>query len=192
MGRRVIAGALPCSLLLPLPYPPVQALCENLLWPPPEWGWPCPGGWEIMSPPSVERLVFAESNEIFNLRTCLEEFGFCDCLWGLYRPRRLYKLWGLWNQKWKKKWINEHLATNPSSWNHSRVSGSNQKHWQGDIATHKCDPQMGLVVFVTFCKAFFYIFFVHIFLCFFRKKCISEYIYSRTIHIFEVEPYECQ
>ncbi|XP_004417417.1 PREDICTED: stromal cell-derived factor 1 isoform X1 [Odobenus rosmarus divergens] len=84
MGRRVIAGALPCSPLLPLPSPPAQALCENLLWPSPEWGWPSPGvgggGWKVMSPPFLERLVFAESNAIFNLRTCFEEFGFCGCL----------------------------------------------------------------------------------------------------------------
>lgn len=57
---------------------------------------------------------------------------------------------------------------------------------------HKCDPQMGLVVFVTFCKAFFYIFLCTFFYVSLEKKCISEYIYSRTIHIFEVEPYECQ
>lgn len=47
---------------------------------------------------------------------------------------------------------------------------------------HKCDPQMGLVVFVTFSKAFF-IYFLCTFFYVSLEKCISEYIYSRTIHI---------
>lgn len=44
--------------------PPAQALCENLLWPPPERSWSPPGVGETMSPPSHERQVFAKSNAI--------------------------------------------------------------------------------------------------------------------------------
>lgn len=71
-------GLLPCSPLLPLASPPAQALCENLPWPPPQWGWPFPGECEIMTLTltSQERQLFAESDAVFNLRACFEEFGF--------------------------------------------------------------------------------------------------------------------
>lgn len=120
------------------------------------------------------KTVFAESNAIFNLRVSFEEFGFCDCLWSLFRPWRLYKFWGFWNQKWKNRWINETLTTNPSSWSHSTVSGSNQKCWQDEIPMHKWDPQMGLVVFVTFCKAYIYIFMHNFF-----KRSFSRQMYFK-------------
>lgn len=192
-GRgRVNAGLPPWGALFPLPTPPPQALCEILLRPPPEWGWPSLGGMR-----SHLRLSMKDSlqnqMQFFNLRARFEEFGYCDCLWSLCMPRRFSTLWGFWNQKWKNRWINEPPFTNPSSWSHNTVSGSNQKCWQDEIPMHKCDPQMGLVVFVTFCKAFFYIYFrAQFFNVSLVNKCISEYIYSQTIHIFEVEPYECQ
>lgn len=71
-------GLLPCSPLLPLASPPAQALCENLPWPRPEWGWPSPGECEIMTLTltSQERQVFAESDAVFSLRACFEESGF--------------------------------------------------------------------------------------------------------------------
>lgn len=39
-------------------------------------------------------------------------------------------------------------------------------------------------IFIYFLCTFFYVSL--------ENKCISEYIYSRTIHIFEVEPYDGQ
>lgn len=72
---------------------PAQALCENLLWLAPARGWPSSWAWEIMSLPSHETQVLVESNAVFNLRACFEEFGFCDCLWRLCVPWRLYQYW---------------------------------------------------------------------------------------------------
>ncbi|XP_014644452.1 PREDICTED: stromal cell-derived factor 1 isoform X4 [Ceratotherium simum simum] len=78
--RRGIAGAPALQPPPPLALFSSLALCGILLWPPPEWGWPSLGLCEITSLPSRETRVFAESNAIFNLRVCFEEFGFCDCL----------------------------------------------------------------------------------------------------------------
>lgn len=47
-GRSMTAGAPPpCSHLLFPALLPVQALCENLLWPPPDWGW-ASGAWNTV------------------------------------------------------------------------------------------------------------------------------------------------
>lgn len=64
-------------LSLPVALLPAQALCDNLFWPPPDWGWPS-GAWNTMPSPSHKRQASAESHAIFNLRACFEEFGFCD------------------------------------------------------------------------------------------------------------------
>ena len=52
--RRGSSSAAP---LLPLPIPLPQALCEILLWPSPEWGWPSAGGMRsCLCPPMKDSL----------------------------------------------------------------------------------------------------------------------------------------
>ncbi|XP_036892121.1 stromal cell-derived factor 1 isoform X3 [Sturnira hondurensis] len=43
-GRRVVTGA-PAESPPPFALLPAQALCENVLWSPPEWDWLPPGAW---------------------------------------------------------------------------------------------------------------------------------------------------
>lgn len=70
MAGGSLRAALSSPTALPPSLPFAQALCEILLWPPPDWGWPSPGGGKIKSLPSHKRQAFAESHAIFNLSAC--------------------------------------------------------------------------------------------------------------------------
>lgn len=70
-GRRVVTGA-PAESPPPLSLLPAQALCENLLWSPPEWGWLPPGAWRPhLHLPMKDNLCKIKCN--FNLRAFFEE-----------------------------------------------------------------------------------------------------------------------